>query len=110
MTAPYHNARAVDASGVPDDTWLLVERDRIVRVGTGDGWREHLVEASTVLDLADRLLVPGLIDLHCHGAVGTHSKTAERRFERLSPRIGSMAPSDQAFLWSCRRSTTRSLS
>lgn len=72
MTALYHNARAVDASGVRDETWLLVEGDRIVRAGTGDGWREHLVEASTVLDLADRLLVPGFIDLHCHGG-GGHS-------------------------------------
>lgn len=72
MTTIFHSARAVDASGIRNDSWVLVEGERIVQVGVGDGWQQCIAEATMVIDLTDRILAPGFVDLHCHGG-GGHS-------------------------------------
>src|SRR3954452_14418175 len=43
--------------------WVAVDRERIVEVGTGD-------PPGRVHDLGPVTLVPGFVDLHCHGGDG----------------------------------------
>src|SRR3954452_10646021 len=43
--------------------WVAVDRERIVEVGTGD-------PPGRVHDLGPVTLVPGFVDLHCHGGNG----------------------------------------
>jgi N-acetylglucosamine-6-phosphate deacetylase len=60
------NCRPVtrDEHGSPTD--LLVENGRIARIGSLD----ESVSAYPVLDAEGRTLIPGLVDLHVHGAGG----------------------------------------
>ncbi len=65
MTVLIHSARKLDAAGEVDDFWMLIEGDTIVSTGTG-----RTPDAHTSVDAAGRWLVPGFIDLHCHGGCG----------------------------------------
>jgi N-acetylglucosamine-6-phosphate deacetylase len=68
MSALFHGAQKLDASGQVDDFWMLVADGTIVATGTGG---RHPAADDTV-DVAGRWLVPGFIDLHGHGG-GGHS-------------------------------------
>jgi imidazolonepropionase-like amidohydrolase len=57
------NARVVDATGVREAAAVLVEDGRIVRVGAAS---DAVPEGATVVDLAGRTLLPGLVDAHVH--------------------------------------------
>ena len=57
------NARVVDATGVREAASVLVESDRIVRIGASS---DAMPEGAAVVDLAGRTLLPGLIDAHVH--------------------------------------------
>lgn len=70
MTTLFHGARKLDADGQVDDFWMLVDRDSITETGSG-----RLPESTGALERIDvdgDWLVPGFIDLHCHGG-GGHS-------------------------------------
>ena len=67
MTTLFEHARKLDASGEVDDFWMLVDGDTITATGTGAG-----PTADSRIDVAGEWLVPGFIDLHCHGG-GGHS-------------------------------------
>ncbi len=67
MTTVFEHARKLDASGEVDDFWMLVDGDTITATGTGAG-----PTADERIDVAGTWLVPGFIDLHCHGG-GGHS-------------------------------------
>lgn len=56
-------ARSVDASSVTEDAWILIEGTKIGAVGGGP----DAPAAERVIDLGPATLVPGFIDLHCHG-------------------------------------------
>jgi N-acetylglucosamine-6-phosphate deacetylase len=60
-----HSARKLDAAGEVDDFWMLVEGHTIVSTGTG-----RAPDAPTKVDAEGKWLVPGFIDLHCHGGGG----------------------------------------
>jgi N-acetylglucosamine-6-phosphate deacetylase len=47
---------------------ILIEGHRIVKVGTKD--KIKIPASATVIDNQDRLIVPGFIDIHIHGAAG----------------------------------------
>ncbi|WP_349897817.1 N-acetylglucosamine-6-phosphate deacetylase [Parafrigoribacterium soli] len=71
MTILFHSARKLDAAGQVDGFWMLVDGDRIVRTGSGpaettDAW----TVATERVDVAGHWLVPGFIDIHCHGGGG----------------------------------------
>ena len=51
---------------VDEDGWLAVRGDRIVGVGRGTPPGHPDVE------LGGRLVVPGFVDLHCHGGGGAN--------------------------------------
>ena len=67
MTILFEHARKLDASGEVDDFWMLVDGDTIT--ATGHGAAPH---ADQRIDVGGEWLVPGFIDLHCHGG-GGHS-------------------------------------
>ena len=67
MTTLFSNARKLDAHGIVEGFWMLVDGDTITATGTGDG-----PDATTRVDVGGAWLVPGFIDLHAHGG-GGHS-------------------------------------
>jgi N-acetylglucosamine-6-phosphate deacetylase len=80
-------ARLVDEI-VVDDAWLLVGDGRILARGTG----EPGVSAETIVDLDGDLLVPGLVDIHCHGGgghSGEHGPEAVRAVAAFHRRHGT---------------------
>ncbi len=65
MTTVFEHARKVDAHGEVDDFWMLVDGDTITATGHGTA-----PTADSRVDVGGQWLVPGFIDLHCHGAGG----------------------------------------
>lgn len=70
MTVLFHGARKLDADGQVDDFWMLVDGDSITE--TGSGRLPDATDAVERIDVDGDWLVPGFIDLHCHGG-GGHS-------------------------------------
>jgi N-acetylglucosamine-6-phosphate deacetylase len=66
MTTLFHGARKLDAEGQVDDFWMLVDGDSIVATGSG----RLLPDAGERIDVDGHWLVPGFIDVHCHGGGG----------------------------------------
>lgn len=65
MSILFSGGRKVDANGVVEGFWMLVDGGTIAATGTGDA-----PPAGSTVDLGGRVLVPGFIDLHCHGGGG----------------------------------------
>ncbi|MHA6670022.1 N-acetylglucosamine-6-phosphate deacetylase [Homoserinimonas sp. A447] len=65
MTTVFTGARKLDVDGPVDDFWMLVDGDTIAATGVGAP-----PEADERIDTAGGWLVPGFIDLHCHGGGG----------------------------------------
>jgi N-acetylglucosamine-6-phosphate deacetylase len=59
--------RIVTSTGVLADGWLTVRDQHIERVGSGEP-DEHY--GSEAIDLAGAWVLPGFVDLHCHGGGG----------------------------------------
>jgi N-acetylglucosamine-6-phosphate deacetylase len=70
MSILLHGARKLDVDGQVDDFWMLARDDTIVE--TGNGRPPEPDETTDRIDLGGDWLVPGFIDLHCHGG-GGHS-------------------------------------
>ena len=67
MSTVFSGARKLDATGVVDNFWMLVEGDSISATGTGEA-----PPADSTVDVGGAWLGPGFIDLHSHGG-GGHS-------------------------------------
>ncbi|MGR2753610.1 N-acetylglucosamine-6-phosphate deacetylase [Agromyces arachidis] len=70
-----HSARLVSGGDIVPEAWVRFDGDRVAARGVGDGWRDGAADggdadATSVTDAAGRWLVPGFIDLHCHGGGG----------------------------------------
>ncbi len=65
MSTVFEHARKLDAHGEVDDFWMLVDGDTITATGHGAA-----PDAGSRVDVGGQWLVPGFIDLHCHGAGG----------------------------------------
>ncbi|GAA4050820.1 N-acetylglucosamine-6-phosphate deacetylase [Agromyces indicus] len=78
-----HSARLVSGGDVVPEAWVRFDGDRVAARGVGDGWRDGLPRDGaagggvTVTDAAGRWLVPGFIDLHCHGGGGAAADDGE---------------------------------
>lgn len=57
-------ARVANPEGVLDNAWIAVSEDRITAVGTGPA------PAGPRRETGGALIVPGFVDLHCHGGGG----------------------------------------
>ena len=69
-TTVIHSALLISGRDAVADAWVRFEGDRVAARGTGDAWRSGLPAGASVTDAAGRHLVPGFIDLHCHGGGG----------------------------------------
>lgn len=54
----------MDEKGTAD--WMVIERNRILEVGTGDDYKTHLTNRSKVIDARGGSVTPGFIDSHFH--------------------------------------------
>lgn len=61
------NARIIIPTAVIERGWLLSRDGRIAGIGAGDAPDFEVVE---IVDAAGKILLPGFIDVHVHGAVG----------------------------------------
>ncbi|MHA3683315.1 N-acetylglucosamine-6-phosphate deacetylase [Leucobacter sp. HY1908] len=83
MTATViHSVRLLTGREDTADTWVLLAAGRVASRGSGSGWRaeiEALPDAAAVevVDGSGHMLVPGFIDMHCHGAGGASFGDAE---------------------------------
>lgn len=68
------NATLYTPEEVLPEAWVCVEGRRIVGVGTEAAPRRTGAE---VIDLGGRILAPGFIDLHAHGALGRDTMDAD---------------------------------
>lgn len=78
-----HSARIVSGFDTVPDAWVRFEGGRVAERGLGDAWREHVDPDTSVTDASGRFLVPGFIDLHCHGAGGASADEGEAAIERV---------------------------
>lgn len=62
-----HNALAYTEDGPREHSWVLIEERRIARIGQG---AVPALSDAEYVDVGQRILAPGLIDLHVHGALG----------------------------------------
>ncbi|GAA1780916.1 N-acetylglucosamine-6-phosphate deacetylase [Leucobacter iarius] len=62
-----HSAELVDGVRTPD-SWIRFENGRVAARGTGGSWRDQACATDEVVDAGGRILTPGFIDLHGHGA------------------------------------------
>jgi N-acetylglucosamine-6-phosphate deacetylase len=86
-----------------DDGVVEVVGDRIGRVGPATGWPEHLRPAPT-----GHTLLPGLVDVHCHGgaghgfpeadADGVRAAVAHHRAHGTTALLGSLVSAPPAVL------------
>ena len=82
QTTAVRFGRLWDGARVVPDAVVVVEGQRIVRVGSGDG---EVPRGARVVDLRPLVGIPGLIDLHTHmtyfwdGAAGTRPRGQKRR-------------------------------
>jgi N-acetylglucosamine-6-phosphate deacetylase len=64
------NAVGIDVRGAEPDTWVLLDDALIVAAGTGEPPTDG-VPVDAVVDAGGARLVPGFLDLHCHGGGGS---------------------------------------
>ena len=76
-----HSARLVSGFDTVPDSWVRFEDDLVVARGIGDGWREAITPDTAVTDASGQVLVPGFIDIHCHGAGGASVDDGEQAIE-----------------------------
>lgn len=74
--------RIVTPGGVLDEGWLTVRDGRIEAVGTGD-----LDAAENVVELGGAWVLPGFVDMHCHGGGG--ASYTETDPERLAVAVAA---------------------
>ncbi len=65
MSVLLHSARLLDVDGQVDDGWLLFDGEEIVAAGSG-----QVPDADETVDIGGAWVVPGFVDLHCHGGGG----------------------------------------
>src|SRR5690242_17794585 len=77
VTSILHGATLIDGTGRPpvENAVVVVHDGRFLYAGTADGWQAETAQLAdsgetVMLDLAGQYLLPGLIDLHVHLAMG----------------------------------------
>jgi len=80
----FMNATAYTPDEVLHGAWVWVQGGRIVGVGTQDA---PLGARPEVVDLQGRILAPGFIDLHVHGALGRDTMDADPEALRAMARF-----------------------
>ncbi len=82
-TTVIHSARLISGHDSVADAWVRFDGDHVSARGIGDTWRVDAPADASVTDAAGRHLVPGFIDLHCHGAGGASADEGEAAIETV---------------------------
>ncbi|MCL4434004.1 MAG: N-acetylglucosamine-6-phosphate deacetylase [Actinobacteria bacterium] len=77
MDALLSGATVVSPSGVLDPGWIRVHDALIADIGTGDPGPARPDES--IVDLAGCWVLPGLVDIHCHGGGGNSFSSHDPR-------------------------------
>jgi len=64
------------------DAVVLIEGEKIVSVGRQDNI--PIPDGAEVIDAGDKIVAPGLIDLHHHGAVGSYAAESAEAVKKIS--------------------------
>lgn len=51
---------------IENNGYIVIEKDKIVAIGSGEVPKEYLTPATEMVDLSGKLVTPGLIDSHTH--------------------------------------------
>ncbi|WP_136708632.1 N-acetylglucosamine-6-phosphate deacetylase [Agromyces sp. H66] len=78
-----HSARVVSGRDTVTDAWVRFEGDVVAARGIGDTWRDGLAPGDETTDAAGRHLVPGFIDVHCHGGGGAAAEEGAEAIARI---------------------------
>lgn len=78
-----HSASTVDDAVDSRDHWFQFCGERIVARGTGSSWRERVAEPHHTVDAQGKTLVPGFIDMHCHGGGGAAVEDGTAGIQRM---------------------------
>lgn len=62
-----HSANYFDGQKLIPNSWALLTHDS-AELGQGEGWKQK--SADKVIDAQGKTLISGLVDTHCHGAMG----------------------------------------
>lgn len=62
-----HSARYFDGEKLIPNSWALLTESG-AEIGQGDAWQQK--GEKNILDASGQVLLPGLFDTHCHGAMG----------------------------------------
>jgi 5-methylthioadenosine/S-adenosylhomocysteine deaminase len=93
------------------DGAVLVEGDRIASVGTADEVRAKAPDGASTIDAGGGVVMPGLVDLHYHTAIGRgwsdHLPLAEALFDFWYPIVRAIDP--EAVYWAALVSYAESI-
>ncbi len=53
-------------AGVIENGYIIIEDEKILEVGSGDGYHKYLKDNETVIDAQGKTVTPGLVDSHTH--------------------------------------------
>jgi len=67
----FRNTRIIGSSDIIENGWLLVTNSRIETFGAGEPEENLVPTTDQIMDCQGATLLPGFIDLHTHGALGT---------------------------------------
>jgi len=99
-----------DAGTYYESGTVIVEKDRIVSVAAGSSGYETR-EGDRIIDASDKIVMPGLVDLHYHTAIGKgyndHLPLWEYLDECWYPLVRAIDP--EAAYWSALASYTESI-
>lgn len=70
-TVVIHSAELITGGSRTNDAWVRFDGNQVAAVGQGGDWRRDLPPRAAVTDARGLLLVPGFIDIHCHGGGGS---------------------------------------
>jgi N-acetylglucosamine-6-phosphate deacetylase len=77
-----HSARLLTGRETTPDAWVRFEGGSVVARGLGESWRDDSAGVEA-FDAAGGWLVPGFIDIHCHGAGGAAADEGPEAIERI---------------------------
>lgn len=49
-----------------ENGYVVMKEDKIIAVGSGEGYKDHIVEGDTIIDGRGKTVTPGLVDPHTH--------------------------------------------